>query len=243
MSLLTLKVNEKPNLKITAMECDNPLDEKLNKYELTKFLNCHSCNCFLGKPRSGKTTLLYSFFKSRKLLKKVYHNIYLFQPSHSRASMSDDIFDVLPPEKKFDELTADSLREVLESIKAEDKDVSSCIVFDDMSAYLQKDKEIITLLKEACMNRRHYHISLYFIVQTWKSLPFEIRRLMENLFIFRCSKETLDTIFEELLEQYNKKELVQKITKMVYDDSHNYLFVNVYHQRLFKNFDEILISE
>ena len=34
--------------------------------------------------------------------------------------------------------------------------------------------------------------------------------------------------------------MIQKITKLVYDKPHNYLFVNVYHQRLFKNFDEIL---
>jgi hypothetical protein len=244
--MISIKENKKPNLEIAECVCDKPLRKKLNRYELTSFLNCHSLNCFLGKPRSGKTTLLYSFFNHAHLLKSVYHNIYLFQPSHSRASMTNDIFADLPDNKKFDELTSDNLGQVLSEIKSEVSEhpkYCSCIIFDDMAAHLQKDRAIITLLKEACMNRRHYHISLFFIVQTWKSMPFEIRRMMENLFIFRSSKETIETIFEELLEQYNKKDLIKHITKLVYDQPHNYLFVNVYNQRLFKNFDEILIAE
>ena len=75
------------------MNCDNKLHEKLDNYELSKFLNSHSTNLFIGRPRSGKTSLLYSLFKSPELLKKVYHKIFLFQPSASRVSMKDKIFE------------------------------------------------------------------------------------------------------------------------------------------------------
>ena len=77
---------------------------------------------FIGKPKSGKTSSLYSFFKSQKLLKKVFHNIYIFQPSHSRASMNDDLFGKLPAEQIYDELTEENLEEVMDTIKDKDED-------------------------------------------------------------------------------------------------------------------------
>ena len=54
-----------------------------------------------------------------KLLRGCFHNIFLFQPSHSRASMKKDIFEELPDEQKFDELNYDNLLLVLETIKSE----------------------------------------------------------------------------------------------------------------------------
>ena len=64
--MITIKENEK--LKKCQMKCDVPLDEKLNKYDLTRFLNCQQSTVICGQPGSGKTSLLYSFFKSKHLL-------------------------------------------------------------------------------------------------------------------------------------------------------------------------------
>ena len=102
---LSIKLNNKPKLQTLQMLCDGGLAEKLNKYELTRYMNTHSTNLFIGRPGSGKTSLLYSFFKSKELFAKVYHNIFLFQPSASRASMKDKLLDKLPDENKYEELT------------------------------------------------------------------------------------------------------------------------------------------
>jgi AAA15 family ATPase/GTPase len=83
------------------MLCDKKLHKKLDDYELTKFLNCHSTNLIVGKPGSGKTSMLYSFMKSKKLLAKVYDKIYLFQPEQSRQSMKDKLFDKLPDDQNL----------------------------------------------------------------------------------------------------------------------------------------------
>jgi DNA replication protein DnaC len=104
---ITIKKNLKPTFEVIGMLCDKPLSKDLNKYELTRFLNCHSTNLLIGKPGSGKTTLMLSLFN--KLLRGCFHNIYLFQPSHSRASMKKDIFEELPDEQKFDELNHENL--------------------------------------------------------------------------------------------------------------------------------------
>ena len=51
--------------------------------------------------------------------------------------MTDNIFNVLPEEQKFDDLSFDNLNRVMDEIKQEDKDTNTCIIFDDMTAYLK----------------------------------------------------------------------------------------------------------
>jgi hypothetical protein len=237
--MLSIKENAKPVLKPCKMKCDTILHKKLEKFELTKFLNVHSTNLLIGKPKSGKTSLLYSFFQSKELFRRVYHNVYLFQPNHSRTSMNDDIFGTLPEEQKYDELTYENLKDVMTAIKNEESKYNNCIIFDDMGSYL-KNKETMTLFKDLVFNRRHYHTSIFFLVQTFYSVPREIRRLFSNMFIFRTSKEELQNIFEEVIEI--KSDIIPEISKLVYDKPYEYLFVNTDTQRMFKGFNEILIS-
>lgn len=236
---ITIKLNDSPNLPKCNFLCDDPLHEKLNQYELTQFLNQHSTTLLIGKPKSGKTSLMYSFMKSPKILRKCFHTIFLFQPSASRLSMKDKIFDSIPEDQKFEELDFNSLYDVVERVKNEDKKYNNCIIIDDLTAYL-KNNDVQKLFKDLIFNRRHYRTSIYFLCQTWFSIPKEIRRLFNNIFVFRTSKNELTSIFEEVVEQ--KKDLVGDIARVVYDQPYQYLFINTESQRLFKNFDELIIN-
>ena len=230
--MISIKKNRTPILPQCKFLCDGKLDKKLDEYELTRFLNCHSTTLFVGKPRSGKTSLLYSLFKSKKLLKQCFENIFLFQPRHSCASMEDKLFDQLDEDKKFDELTFDNLHYVAEKIKYEVEDepeINNIIIFDDMGAYL-RNTDTKRLLKELVMNRRHYHTSIYFLCQTYKSLEPDIRKLFSNIFLFKVSKKEMEDIMNEII-------------KIVYDKAYNYLFINTDTQRMFKNFDELIFSD
>ena len=235
-----IKENDKPNLKTCVMNCDKGLHDKLNQYELTKFINSHSTNLLIGRPGSGKSSLLYSLFKSNKLLKKVFHKIYLFMPSASKNSMTDDIFSTLPEERVFEELTFENLDSVLTSIKEDDPKYNNCIIMDDMTAYL-KNKETLQKFKEIAFNKRHYHISLFVLSQTFFSVPKEIRKMFNNLFVFKVNKAELSAIFEEIIEVDKRK--INEISKLVYDEPYQYLFINVESNRLFRGFDELLIEE
>ena len=66
----------------------------------------------------------------------------------------------------MDDYINDLLKELKE--KKEEK-VNNCIIFDDMGAYL-KDNQVKQLLKELVMNRHHYHTSIFFLCQTFKSV-------------------------------------------------------------------------
>ena len=232
---MNLKINKKPKLKVTKMICDDPLHEKLNEYDLSKFLNCHSTNLLIGKPGSGKTSTMTSWFQSKLLLKKVYHTIYLFQPSHSTASLKENIFEDLP--NKYDELTYETLNDCLEKIKGDDPKFNNAIIIDDMTASL-KDGDVKKLLKQLIYNRRHLRTSLFFLCQTYLSIERDIRKLFSNIFIFKVSIQELNLIFEEHIEI--PKEDITTIRKFVFDKPYQFLFMNTDSSRLFKNFDEIL---
>jgi hypothetical protein len=238
--MITIKHNDKPDLKAPQMICDKPLHKKLDKYDVTKYLNMHSTNLLIGKPKSGKTSLLYALFQNKNCLKRVYHNVILFQPDQSRGSLGKgNIFDTLPDENKFNELTLENLEDVMNRVKNEDPKYNNCIIFDDCTAFL-KNKDTMKLFKELIFNRRHLRTSIYFLVQTWYSVPREIRRLFSNCFIFKTSKEELQNIGEELIEL--PKEIIPAISKLVYDKPYEYLFLNTDSQKLYKGFDEIILS-
>jgi hypothetical protein len=237
---ITLKKNDSPDLATCVKSCDGGLHPKLDEYDLTKFLNSHETNLMIGRPASGKTSLLYSFFKSPKIYRKVFHNIYLFQPSHSRASMKDNIFEKIPEEQTHEELNYENLNTVMETIKAEDKKYNNCIIFDDCTASL-KNQDVKKLLKELIFNRRHLRTTIIFLVQTWYSIEKDIRKLFSNIFCFRVAKQELSAIFDEVVE--SKAKYMNDISKMVFDKPYKYLFINVNSQRLFDGFDELIFEE
>jgi len=246
MSKITLKEMEKPNLHVCKFNCDGDLADHLNQYEMIKLaFSMFSTNLFIGKPKSGKTSLLYSFFKGKKkpnqILKGVFSTIYLFQPENSRNSMTDNIFESLPEDQIFNELTFENLYEVSNRIKDDAiNGYTSCIIYDDMGAYL-KNRDTLKLFKELAMNKRHLKLSQLFLVQTWFSVEKDLRRLWDNIFVFRVSKNELANIFDEVVEQ--KKEIVEDIAKLVFDKPYEYLVINTETQRLFKGFDELIIAE
>lgn len=242
--MISIKKNEKPNLQTCKMMCDGDLDDNLNRFEVTKFFNKHQMTLLIGRPKSGKTSLLYSFFKGQRknrLLRGVYSTVYLFQPENSRRSMEDNIFDLLPEDQTFSELTLDNLEDVNARITQDALDgYSSCIIYDDMAAYL-KNKETLKIFKEFAMNKRHKKLSQFFLVQTWYSVPKELRRLWDNIIVFKVSKDELANIFVEVVESADKA-LAQKIAKIVYDRPHQWLLIHPDTQQLFKDFDEIMIE-
>jgi hypothetical protein len=242
---IELVIHEKPDLPICKMNCDGGLAKHLEKYELTKFFNQHQISLLIGRPKSGKTSLLYSFFKGKKedekILRGVYSRVYLFQPENSANSMKDNIFNLIPKEQRFTELTFENLEHVYNLVAADGlQGFKSCVILDDMTAYL-KQKSTYNLFREMLMNKRHLKLSMFFLVQTWRSVPKDMRRLWDNVFLFRVSKNEMEDIFEELVETH--KDNIDSISKFVFDKPYQFLFINPDSRRMFKCFDEIILHD
>jgi DNA replication protein DnaC len=59
----------KPNISTIKFECDDEIHKSLNEYPLTRdFFNKSNTTVFLGRPGSGKTSLLVNFIT--KIYKK-----------------------------------------------------------------------------------------------------------------------------------------------------------------------------
>jgi DNA replication protein DnaC len=240
--MITIQKNKTPVLKLPKFSVDNELDKKLNEYEITKMMNKSNFTLFLGRAGSGKTSLMTSFLKTKDLFHKVYFQIFLFMPSSSRTSLKDGFFDKsLPEEQIFDNVEYDDLEEVYLTCQMNaEENRNSLIIFDDVQKYF-KEKEIQKLLLHMINNRRHARISIWLCCQNYFTIPKMVRSGLTDLFVFKSSKKEMESIFEEQVELYKDKFL--DVLQLCYKNPHDFLYINVSTNRLFNNWNEMLISE
>jgi len=242
MSIEIIK-NKDVKLDIPCFTCDeNAVGEHLNYHPLLKLLNVYGFLTIIGRPGSGKTSVAISLMtqKDPKIYRKTNHHIYIFMPENSLASLKKNPFKVLEKENIYHELNEATMANVFKKIDANSKkDEKSLILIDDMTASLKASIQIIKTFKDLVFNRRHLKCNIIMTVQSFVNIPLDIRKNIQNLILFKPSKKEFEIIFDELLEM--KKEIANAVMKFVYDtDAHNFLFVNIPNQRLFKNFTEEL---
>ena len=84
-------------------------------------------------------------------------------------------------------------------------------------------------------------LNIIITAQSYVNIPLDIRKCITSIIIFKPPKKELEILFQELIE--NKKDLFLDIMKIVYTDKHNFLFINVPTQKMFRNWDELIIKE
>jgi hypothetical protein len=239
MSII-LKQYDKPNFGKVQFECDDEINKKLNKYELTKqFLNKSNTTVFIGKQGSGKTSLMINFVT--KIYKKCFHHIYVFMPASSRASLKNNIFDKhLDPSKIYDEFNAETINDVYEKLKTNTENKErSLIIYDDVQQKL-KNVEILSALNNIVANQRHLRVVNFIMLQNYINLDAKIRDLTQNIILFKLGKRQTEQIFKELIESHKDK--FDIIRDFVFNEAYQWLFINIPTQRIFKQFDEVIYN-
>ena len=242
-----IKVHKNPVIKLDIPHflCDTDcVGKHLNDHPLTQLLNVYGFLCVIGRPGSGKTSMTISLMtqKNPKIYRKTHHHIIILMPANSINSLKKNPFDVLPAENIYNELTDQTIHEIYNKIDGySGKDEKTLLFIDDMTADLKKTKFIMETLKKIIYNRRHLKTNLIITAQSFTNIPLDVRKNIQNLILFRPSKKEMELVFEELFE--TKKDIFQSIMKIAYDEKHNFLFLNVPTQRLFKNFDELIIND
>ena len=241
MTNITIRKNPQYNLKIPAFKCDKklkdncppPYDRLVDGY---KFLT------ILGRPKSGKTSLLISLFSDERLLKKTFGNVIICIPSSSLSSIDPkhNPFKKIPDERRFTSL--DSMPQILDLISyycAEGMD--SCLVIDDETAGL-KDTHIQRSFQQIINNRRHLKCSIILLSQTYKKIPLDIRKLIDlAIVMFKPSKPDMEAIFQELFEM--SKEMALRIMDIAFKKNFDALMLEVVSQRLWALPDELIIED
>jgi hypothetical protein len=163
-------------------------------------------------------------------------------PENSINSLKNNPFEKLNPSNIYYELTNSTILDAYDKIDGWSKDKEKTLLFlDDMTADLKKSKFIIDTLKKLIYNRRHLKLNIIMTAQVYPNLSLDIRKCITNLIMFKPPKKELERVFEELIE--SKKDIFDKVFKLVYNEPHNFLFLNVPSQTMFRNFDQIIIEE
>jgi len=155
-------------------------------------------------------------------------------------SVKNNIFEKLPDNQIYHELTYENLSEVLDAIQIAPKTENNCLILDDQGAYL-KQPETKQLLRMILMNKRHLSLSLFVLQQTYMSIEKDVRKLFDNFFIYKVNKNELQQIFDEIVESHKDK--AGEIAKIVYDKPYQFLFIHPDSQRMFRSWDELIITE
>lgn len=242
--MITIKKNNKIPLDIPHFTCDeNAVGKHLNEHPLTELMNVYGFLAVIGRPGSGKTSLAISFMiqKHPKIYRKTHHHIIILMPTNSIQSLKNNPFECLSPENIYGELTESSIQEVYDKIDNFSKEGDKTLLFiDDMTADLKRSKVIENTLKRIIFNRRHLKTNIIITAQSYNNIPLDLRKCISNCIIFKPPKKELEILFNELIE--SKRDTFQDVMRLVYDEKHNFLFVNIPTQRMFKNWDELIFQ-
>ena len=244
MSNFELIKNKKLLLEPPNFTCDGELAPHLKNYDMLNFMNGFFFTGIVGRPASGKTSFLISLLNGRKekrVFRKVFDHVIIVMPTNSIASMKKNIFKNHLKEKMFNELTYDTISNIyskLETATAEKE--TTLLIMDDVGASL-KNPAIKTIMRQIIFNRRHLKVNIIILLQSFMSLEKEIRKLFSNIITFKPSKTEMENLMNEMFEM--KKDVALELMNYIFVNKHDYLFLNIESQRMFKDFDEIIIHD
>lgn len=238
--MIHIKQNKKPQLNKPSFIVDGEISSKLNDIEIFKLMNKAHFGLFLGKAGSGKSSMCISLLNSKEAFKKCFHNIILFCPPNSRASIKNDFWGKnIEEDNIFDELNLENLETAYNIAELNASEgYKTLIILDDVQKYLKGENE--KYLLHMVNNRRHAGLSIWLCCQNYKNIPLQVRQNLTDLFIFKVNKNELSNIFDEQIEMYKNK--FDDIINKIFKNPHDFLYINSLNQRFFDNWDEIIIQ-
>jgi len=141
----------------------------------------------------------------------------------------------------YEELNEQTIDELYEKLKHNSSKTNiSIVIYDDVQKSL-KTPRVLKSLKNIICNQRHLKVVYLILLQNFYALDRSLREVINNIILFKLGKSQTEKIFGEIIETY--KDRFDDIRRLVYDQGHNWLFVNVRSQRMYKMFDEIICEE
>ena len=203
--------------------------------------------CYVGPPRSGKSSLMSSLLcttKPQKIYSGVFHHVFMIIPKTSYDSMTDSPFKTLSPEKIIHEFTEESLLKVISRLEeSTKKKQNSLIIIDDFMSSL-KDVKLRKSLEKLIANRRHLRVSVFVVSQNYISIPLSTRKLITAMFMFKCNNlKERDSIRSELVPR-DKNEFFRMYNHVFNEnsDKHTFMFLDIENGDIFKNFNKLTIK-
>ena len=187
---------------------------------------------FIGRPGSGKTSTALSMITTKnRFYWKKYDKIFIISPSILGNNMerSHPIFS-LPQEQLFNELTVETIDDILEQI--EETDNHCLLLFDDCQTDMAKGG-VLKKMKHLIFNRRHIAggLTIYITSQVWNNIPLSLRKACTHMFLYSTKNRTeIESIYKELINGIITQEQFDKMLEYVFDEKYQFLFMDIYNQ-------------
>lgn len=202
--------------------------------------------CLAGSGGSGKSSLLLNFFRTSKLYRRKFDNIYLFTPMASFLSVANHPFK--EHDKIYYELTYDSLnnvyKELLDKKESREKDEEmeySLVIIDDFASSL-KTKEIERMLNKMLIKTRHLGCAFIFTLQSYFYFPKILRKQLTNITIFKSKNyEEYATLAKELMN-LNKEDAL-KLYDYIFLEPYAHLDIDCVDNVYYKNFNQLTFEK
>ena len=202
----------------------------------------------VGKPGYGKTSLILSLCcKQGKCFNKKFDKVFVWSPS--LITMTDDPFEMIPDDQKFEEANFDNISQVLEEVK--DSGEKVLFIFDDVIADIRGNGKgaIENLLQKIFFNRRHLagaggSVSIIATSQTYNKIDPKLRKTASQVVYYQNSnKKEQDSIFDEMILIPRKE--FEEVKKYIYDKKHNFMYIDTTlpdNLQIHKNFNQLIIT-
>jgi hypothetical protein len=228
----------------------NPIKEKMDVYLPNVIEGISRRNgmiyILVGSGGSGKTSLLLNMFKSNKLYRGKFHTIFYICPQSSFSSVEKHPFS--SHDKVYHELTTEllesiytQLQQLKETAEQENEVEYSCVIFDDMADSL-KDNNIQIQLNKMLIKARHLCCSFIFTLQGYYYFPRMLRKQITYVTIFKPNNEQEWTDICKELMHLNKDDSIL-LYDYVFDAPYNHLDIDTRDDKLYKNFNLLLLKK
>jgi adenosyl cobinamide kinase/adenosyl cobinamide phosphate guanylyltransferase len=225
------------DLKRPKIVCDQLLDPT-GKQLQEPLPNTNHTMLFLGKPKSGKSSLAFSLISSKnKAYYKLFSKVFLIIPPSSLSSLNIPM--IKHHKRLYPELSSETLEDIdeeTEELNEKGKDHHSLILFDDVGSVIKSDRALEETLKKFSWNYRHRCRSQWYLLQTYRSLSLGIRKVATHLVIFKLAQLELELIQNELILFLNKSQWLD-VCRHVFDSKygkHTAIFCDLESQKLFR---------
>lgn len=189
----------------------------------------------IGKPGSGKSTIIEEFLLNEELLNGLFEYIFIFSPTkflNVECIEGANWF----PHFSIDVLFSliDFLNSDLDNLSEKNSNIKVLFVFDDLLANF-KEAKTDTKLMQFFYNRRHLlkygiEISIIMSAQRYMVIPINYRACFSDLILFRLNDRDYKSIKEDSIGYLQ----IKKLNTLLIND-HDFIFISLSDGVIYKN--------
>jgi len=194
---------------------------------------------------SGKSSFIHSIMTAtgkNKVFKGVFDEVHYCTPLEVFESEENHPFKNHAPSRLHHDLTDATFDKIVEDcIRVKKDGGNSCLIIDDFSEQL-KIKKVALNLKRLIFKHRHLKLNICLTTLTLKSLPKDLRSLLDIVILFKPKSINEIQGFTEEIFGLTVKE-AKVLFEYVFDKPYQFLFYNARNHTYYKNFNKLKITE